>query len=91
MKFKRGILSLLFAFYMLSGTVLATELVNINTATKMELEMVNGIGSATADAIISYRNENGPFYDVSELIKVKGIGEKKLAKLSKQVTITKKK
>ena len=53
-------------------------LVNINTADREELMTINGIGEATADKIIAYREENGEFESVDELIEIKGIGEKKL-------------
>lgn len=55
--------------------------VNINTADKEELSRLEGIGSATADKIIRYRNDNGSFCSVDELINVSGIGEKKLEAL----------
>lgn len=53
-------------------------LVNINTADKDELMMVKGIGEATAEKIIAYREENGCFERVDQLMEINGIGEKKL-------------
>ncbi len=55
--------------------------VNINTADKALLTELPGIGPATADAILAYRQDNGNFKSIDELTKVKGIGEKSLAKL----------
>ncbi|KAF0192552.1 MAG: competence protein ComEA [Gammaproteobacteria bacterium] len=50
--------------------------VNINTADAAALATLDGVGDAKAEAIIAYRNANGPFKTVEELANVKGIGEK---------------
>ncbi len=62
-------------------------LININTASSEQLITLNGIGEVKAQAIIDYREENGPFTDVGELINVKGIGEKTLEKIRNNVTV----
>ncbi|MFQ6371508.1 ComEA family DNA-binding protein [Shewanella sp. YIC-542] len=54
--------------------------ININTATAAELQMLNGIGEAKAQAIVEYREANGKFTSLEELTKVKGIGPKLLEK-----------
>jgi competence protein ComEA len=65
---------------MLAGLLLATvcwagQQVNINTATAEELaEALDGVGLSKAEAIIEYRNANGPFEHADELVNVKGIG-----------------
>lgn len=55
--------------------------VNVNTATAEQLQLLPGIGPALAKRIIEFREANGPFEKVDELVAVRGIGEKSLAKL----------
>ena len=62
-------------------------LVNINTASLEELCTLDGIGEVIAGRIIEYREENGPFGSVDELIDVKGIGEKKLEDIRDRICV----
>ena len=59
----------------------ATGLVNINTASAAELQTLSGIGPSMAQSIIDERTKNGAFASVDDLMRVSGIGEKKLAKI----------
>jgi competence protein ComEA len=65
----------------------ALVVVNINTATAKDLEMLPGVGTQTAARIIEYREKNGPFKKVEELMNVAGIGEKTFLRLKPQLTI----
>ena len=62
--------------------------VNINTATQEQLETLNGIGPSKAIAIIEYRKENGNFKTVDDLNNVPGFGDKTLAKLKPEITVS---
>lgn len=64
-----------------------SSLVNLNTATKSELESLPGVGPSYAEAMIDYRTNNGGFKSVEDLRKVKGIGDKRYADLKDLVTI----
>jgi competence protein ComEA len=60
--------------------------VNINSATASQLDALPGIGPATAQAIVSDREQHGPFASVDDLARVRGIGPAKLAQLRPLVT-----
>lgn len=64
-----------------SGAKDAAGLININTASAAELQTLSGIGPSMAQSIIDDRTKNGPFASVDDLMRVSGIGEKKLAKI----------
>ena len=64
-----------------SGVSDTAGLVNINTASAAELQTLSGIGPSMAQSIIDERTKNGPFASVDDLMRVSGIGEKKLAKI----------
>lgn len=51
--------------------------ISINTATKEELMELDGVGEVTAEKIIAYREENGGFQKIEDLMNVSGIGEKR--------------
>ncbi len=63
------------------GAGSSSGLVNINTASAAELQTLSGIGASIAQSIIDERTQNGAFASVDDLMRVSGIGEKKLAKI----------
>ena len=75
-----------------SETVIQTDhqngLVNINTANARQLaDELPGVGDVIAQRIIEYRETNGAFSSIEELMKVKGIGEKMFDKLKDLICI----
>jgi comEA protein len=61
--------------------------ININNAYEADLMMLPGIGEVIADRIIDYREKNNGFKSAEELMKVKGIGEKKFEKIRDYIII----
>ena len=63
------------------------ELININTATQTELELLPGIGPSAATKIIDYREENGEFETIDDIKNVPGIGEAKYETIKNSITV----
>jgi competence protein ComEA len=79
MSMLRHVLAVLVLLY--AGAVAAAEPVNINTADAETLATaISGAGMERAQAIVSYRDQHGPFTSVDELLNVRGIGPKTLEK-----------
>ena len=79
-RFLLGLLLLVFASFAIAA-------VNINTATKEELDVLPGIGPVKAQAIVDYRKANGPFKSLDDLKKVKRIGDDTFDKLRGDIAI----
>lgn len=83
------VVALVIVFWMFFAplTIFADHNVNINTAGVSELETLDGIGEVKAQAIIDYRNANGPFQKVEDIKNVSGIGDATFDKIKDHITV----
>lgn len=63
------------------------EKININTASADDLASLPGIGPSYAQRIVEYREKNGPFHKVEDLLNVRGIGEKTFERIRDRLTL----
>ena len=64
-----------------TNRVAAAEAINVNTATAAELEKLPHIGRKTAESIVEFREQNGPFRRVEHLMQIRGISEERFREL----------
>jgi len=88
MNFKMILMAMVTAFLMLSGSAYASDKIDLNTASAVQLQELHGVGEKTAAAIVAYREEHGAFKSVDDLTHVKGIGDKKLSKLEDDIEVS---
>lgn len=69
------------------GGISIGGLVNINTATQTDLEMLPEIGPSTAINIIAHREANGPFATIEDIMDVPGIGDGKFEAIRDLITV----
>ncbi len=84
------VLTVLTAFFVFAGASAAadaTAKVDINTASKTQLETLNGVGDALADRIIEYRENNGLFKTPQDIQNVKGIGPSTFKKNQDRIVV----
>lgn len=62
--------------------------VNLNAASLAQLQSLPGVGPSTAQRILDYRQKNGAFKKIEELMNVKGLGEKSFLKLKPLITVS---
>lgn len=70
-----------------TGAATAAQQLNLNTATAEQLDQLDGVGPATAQKIVDYRQQHGGFRSVDELDQVPGIGPKRLAALRPRLRV----
>lgn len=64
-----------------------TAKININMASADELAQLKGVGSKYAERIVEYREKNGPFKSVQDIMKVPGIGQKTYEENQDRITV----
>ncbi len=69
------------------GDASGDGLVDINTATKQELITLPGVGESRAESIISYREKNGGFSRIEDIMKVEGIKDGMFAKMKDKICV----
>ncbi len=80
--------TLILLFTLATGTVHANQsVININSADAVTLTSLEGIGYSKAEAIVAYREANGPFKTPEDLSKVKGIGERTVEKNAERISV----
>ena len=70
------------------GAQTASAAVDLNTATAAQLETLPGIGPSLAARIIEYREKNGGFKKIEEVMNVRGVGEKSFLKMKDRLIVT---
>lgn len=80
--------SLIAGLVLMALSAVAFAAVDVNTASEMELSKVKGMRSKDAKSIVHYRDKHGNFKTLNDLEKVPGMSAKKVAKLSKELTVS---
>ena len=63
--------------------------IDLNTATAQQLQQLPGVGPAMANAIVQFRKKSGPFERLEDLLAIRGITSRKLARLRPYLTLSK--
>ena len=65
----------------------STDIVNLNNATAAQIATLPGIGLKTAELVVQYREKNGPFKKIEEIMNVRGVGEKSFLRIKDRLTV----
>ena len=88
-KFKKIVVMLFVIAFVFGGIAQAADgsKIDLNKATVQELVKLKGIGKKYAEQIIKYREENGKFEKIEDIMKVKGIGQKKFDAIKDLISV----
>ena len=67
--------------------VATTDVVNLNGATAAQIASLPGVGLKTAELVVQYREKNGPFKKIEEIMNVRGGGEKSFLRIKDRLTV----
>jgi competence protein ComEA len=70
-----------------AATAMSTEVINLNSATAAQIAGLPGIGPKVAGLVVEYRQKNGPFKKIEEVMNVRGIGEKSFLRIKDRITV----
>src|SRR5262245_7794045 len=65
----------------------SSDVINLNTASALDIAALPGVGPKTADLIVQYREKNGPFKKIEEIMNVRGVGEKSFLRIKDRLTV----
>ena len=65
----------------------STDVINLNSATAAQIASLPGIGLKTAELVVQYRQKNGPFKKIEEIMNVRGVGEKSFLRIKDRLTV----
>ncbi len=86
---KQFLAAMILALALCTGAVAETERVDLNTATVEQLaDALHGVGEAKAEAIVAWREENGGFSHIDELVNVRGIGLRTLERNRDRIEVS---
>ena len=66
----------------------STTVLNLNSATAAQIATLPGIGQKTAELVVQYRQKNGPFKKIEEIMNVRGIGEKSFLRIKDRLSVS---
>jgi competence protein ComEA len=80
-------IAIVFTLSVIPAYAQVADKININTADLQTLAKLKNIGPVRAESVVKYREENGPFGRIEDIVKVKGIGKKTFEAIKDDITV----